>query len=238
MHMSRKGNDLVRSYLWNVSRPAIRFNPAIRALYRRLKAKGKRGDVVIGHCMRKLLHLVFAVWKTDQPFDPKHFPWEGAGETETSTATPSDPATEATPSDNDKAVGHKRDKPAKEVVTTAVSTAGPELPLVKTPTQPVSTPRPRVDLKYLREQVTMEQVLHHLGLLANLRGRGPQRRGPCPVHSHPGAAERTSSVHLGKNAFQRFHADCAVQGNVLDLWTAIHRLPLYEAALHLAETFN
>src|ERR1700722_3629492 len=33
MHMSRKGNDLVRSYLWNVSRPAIRHNPAIRALY-------------------------------------------------------------------------------------------------------------------------------------------------------------------------------------------------------------
>jgi transposase len=238
MHMSRKGNDLVRSYLWNVSRPAIRHNPAIRALYRRLKAKGKRGDVVIGHCMRKLLHLVFAVWKTDRPFDPKHFPWEGAGETETSTATPSDPATEATPSANDEAVGHKRDKPAKEVVTTADSTVGPQPPLVKTPTRPVSTPRPRVDFKYLREQVTIEQVLHHLDLLANLRGRGPQRRGPCPVHSHPGAADRTFSVHLGKNAFQCFHADCAVQGNVLDLWAAIHRLPLYEAALHLAETFN
>src|SRR5438045_6434183 len=28
------------------------------------------------------------------------------------------------------------------------------------------------------------------------------------------------------------------KGNVLDLWAAIHRLPLYEAALHLAETFN
>src|SRR5262249_58036784 len=32
MHMSRKGNDLVRSYLWNVSRPAIRFNPALISL--------------------------------------------------------------------------------------------------------------------------------------------------------------------------------------------------------------
>ena len=80
--------------------------------------------------------------------------WEGAGETETSTATPSDPGTEATPSDNDKAVGHKRAKPAKEVVTTAVSTVGPEPPLVKTPTQPAFTPRPRVDFKRLREPVT------------------------------------------------------------------------------------
>jgi hypothetical protein len=238
MHMSRKGNDLVRSYLWNVSRPAIRHNPAIRALYGRLKAKGKRGDVVIGHCMRKLLHLVFAVWKTDRPFDPKHFPWEGAGETESSTATPGDPGAEATPSAKDKAAGHKRDKSANEVVTTAVPTVGPDPSLVKTPTQSVSTPRPRVDFKYLREQVTMEQVIRHLGLLANLRGRGQQRRGPCPVHSHPGAAERTFSVHLDKNAFQCCHADCAVQGNVLDLWAAIHRLPLYEAALHLAETFD
>ena len=238
MHMSRKGNDLVRSYLWNVSLPAIRFNPAIRALYRRLKAKGKRGDVVIGHCMRKLLHLVFAVWKTDRPFDPKHFPWEGADETETSTATPSDPSTEAAPSDNDKAVGRKRDKPAKEVVTTAVSTGGPESPPVKTPAQPASAPRPRLDFKYLlHEQVTMEQVLHHLGLLSNLRGRGLQRRGPCPLTATPDA-ERTFSVHLGKGAFQCFQADCAVKGNVLDLWAAIHRLPLYEAALHLAETFN
>ena len=74
--------------------------------------------------------------------------------------------------------------------------------------------------------------------MSHLRGRGQQRRGPCPVHSHPGDAERTFSVHLGKNAFQCFHADCAVKGNVLDLWAAIHRLPLYEAALHLAETFQ
>src|SRR5439155_15567378 len=59
LRMPRKGNDLARSYLWNAARAAIRFNPAIAALYRRLKAKGQRGDVALGHCMRKLLHLVF-----------------------------------------------------------------------------------------------------------------------------------------------------------------------------------
>jgi hypothetical protein len=26
--------------------------------------------------MRKLLHLTFAVWSTDKPFDPAHHPWE------------------------------------------------------------------------------------------------------------------------------------------------------------------
>ena len=236
--MSRKGNDLVRGYLWNATRAAIRHNPAIRALYRRLKAKGKRGDVAIGHCMRKLLHLVFAVWKTDRPFDPKHFPWEAPADTPSSTTAPCDPATGATPSDNDRAVGHKRDLPAKRVVTTAASTVESTRPLVKPATSPDSVPRPKVDFAFLREHVTMEHVLQHLGLLSHLRGRGQQRRGPCPVHSQPADAERTFSVHLGKNAFQCFHADCAVKGNVLDLWAAIHRLPLYEAALHLAETFQ
>ena len=58
------------------------------------------------------------------------------------------------------------------------------------------------------------------------------------MHGQPADAERTFSVHLGKNVFQCFHADCGLKGNVLDLWAAVHRLPLYEAALHLAETFQ
>jgi hypothetical protein len=86
--------------------------------------------------------------------------------------------------------------------------------------------------------MTVQRVLEHLGVFAALRGRGQQRRGPCPVHSQPGSVERTFSVHLGKNMFQCFHADCVLKGNVLDLWAAIHRLPLYEAALSLAETFQ
>jgi DNA primase len=98
--------------------------------------------------------------------------------------------------------------------------------------------RPQVDFAFVRQQVSLEQVLAHLGLLGQLRGGGPQRRGPCPVHSHPGDRERTFSVHLGKGAFRCFQADCGAQGNALDLWAAIHRLPLYDAALHLAETFG
>ena len=235
LHMSRKGNDLVRGYLWNATRSAICHNPAIRALYHRLKAKGKRGDVAIGHCMRKLLHLVFAVWKTDRPFDPEHFPWEASADTPLSATTPCDPGTCATPSASDRAVGHKRDLPAKRVVTTAVE---PTPPPVKPSTQVDTVARPKVDFVFLRHHVTMEQVLRYLELMSQLRGRGEQRRGPCPVHSHPGDAKRTFAVHLGKNVFQCFHAECAVKGNVLDLWAAIHRLPLYEAALHLAETFR
>lgn len=228
MHMSRKGNDLVRHYLWNAARSAILHNTPIRTLYYRLKAKGKRGDVALGHCMRKLLHLVYAVWKSNRPFDEKHC----AGQT---PPRATQDAVEA--GNNETAVGHKRDVPAEEVVTTANATVAPPPPPVKAST--ANRPaRPKVDFAFLRQHVSMEQVLCHLGLLDKLRGRGLQRRGPCPIHASPNDRQPTFSAHLGKHIFQCFHAECRAQGNVLDLWAAVHKLPLYEAALHLAEIFH
>jgi transposase len=265
--MSAKGNDLVRSYLWNAARAAIRHNPAIAALYGRLKAKGKRGDVALGHCMRKLLHLVYAVWKTNRPFDANHFagqtpgvapatatvadapvacaaPAHAAVAVDSPAAPPHDtPAPTASrrvppASRKQTAVGHKRDVPAEAVVTTAEDTVAPPPSPVK-PTSPAPrSARPKVDFAYLRAQLTMEQLLRHCGLLDNLRGRGLQRRGPCPIHGQAGDTQPTFSAHLGKHVFQCFHADCRAHGNVLDLWAAVHKLPLYEAALHLAETFH
>jgi transposase len=231
LRMSRKGNDLVRCYLWNATRSALTHNPPIRALYQRLRAKGKRGDVAIGRCMQKLLHQAFAVWTTDCPFN-KHFQVEQPSRS-TAIAGPAD----ATVTANEKAVGHKRDMLAEKVVTTAGSTIVPTPASVKQ-SPPQSRSRPKVDFAFLRQQVTIEQVLRHLGLLDNLRGRGQQRRGPCPIHRQPADPQPTFSAHLGKSVFQCFHADCGARGNVLDLWAAVHRLPLYEAALHLTETFH
>jgi DNA primase len=90
----------------------------------------------------------------------------------------------------------------------------------------------------LRQQVTLKQLLRHLGVFEQLGGSGQQRRGPCPFHAQPTDRAHTFSAHFGKNAFQCFQADCAVHGNALDFWAAFHRLPLYEAALHLADTFQ
>jgi transposase len=268
MCMSRQGNDLVRHYLWNAARSGICHNPAIGALYRRLRAGGKRGDVALGHCMRKLLHLVYAVWKTDRPFDEKHFAWETpnapADNTQNASAAGNDPAQPKPAADadgdrpapandapqgqapngadaasaNETAAGHKRDLPEEKVVTAANTTVAPKPAAVKPPPAPSRPARPKVDFAFLREQVSMEQVLHHLGLLDKLRGRGLQRRGPCPIHGGPNDSQPTFSAHLGKHIFQCFHAKCRAQGNALDLWATIHKLPLYEAALHLAETFH
>ena len=113
------------------------------------------------------------------------------------------------------------------------------MPRSRPPVKPArSQARPKIDFAFLRQQVTMEQVLRHLGLLDGLRGRGLQRRGPCPIHGHGGDRRPTFSAHLGKHVFQCFHADCRAQGNVLDLWAAVRQLPLYEAALDLAATFH
>lgn len=94
-----------------------------------------------------------------------------------------------------------------------------------------------LDLAALRRQVPMDQVLKRLGYLDALRGSGPQRRGPCPLHDAPSDRHRSFSVHLGKGVFRCFHPPCQAQGNTLDLWAAYHRLPIGEAAQSLANTF-
>ena len=69
------------------------------------------------------------------------------------------------------------------------------------------------------------------------QGTPPQLRGPCPLHGQQQDRRRCFSVHLTKQVFRCFHPDCAAQGNVLDLWATARHLPLYEAALDLANTF-
>jgi len=234
MHMSPKGNDLIRGYLYNAACAAIRCNPAVAALYRRLRAKGKRGDVALGHCMRKLLHLVFAIWKTNSAFDPQHHAWEAELAATDTVQTP-------TPANN-KAVGHKRDQiPTRKVVTTAPSSIKDSLMVSNGATvgrtAPSRSARPSIDFRWLRSQITIEQLLRHLGLFESLRGRSPQLRGRCPLHSSD-RRRHTLSVHLAKNVFQCHHPDCQAKGNALDLWAAYHRLPVYEAALHLAASFH
>ncbi len=83
--MSRRGNDLVRRYLWMAALSAIRFNPAVRALYARVAAKhpGHKG-IAVGHAMRKLLHLVFAIWKSGRPFQSDWYAWQTPAHVEAS----------------------------------------------------------------------------------------------------------------------------------------------------------
>jgi transposase len=115
MVMSAKGADLVRRYLWNAAKSAIQFNPAVRELYARLRDRGTRGDVAMGHCMRKLLHQVYGVWASDQPYNeaasmPRKAVASPVDASSAPSASPADPpAPKATATQT--AAGHKRASP-------------------------------------------------------------------------------------------------------------------------------
>ncbi|HKB38423.1 MAG TPA: CHC2 zinc finger domain-containing protein, partial [Gemmataceae bacterium] len=94
-----------------------------------------------------------------------------------------------------------------------------------------------LDFAHIKAQLPLERVLDHLGLLSRLRGRSTQRRGPCPIHRGDGRG-RSFSVNLAGNVYQCFEATCQSQGDVLDLWAALHPVSLRDAALDLVRTFD
>lgn len=50
---------------------AIRYNPAVKAVYQKLVEAGKPKKVALIACMRKLLHIVYGVLKNKTVFDPQ-----------------------------------------------------------------------------------------------------------------------------------------------------------------------
>jgi transposase len=66
------GNSRLRKALYMPALSAIIYNPIVRALYLRMKAKSKNGMVIACACMKKLVHLIYGVIKTDKPFDPAY----------------------------------------------------------------------------------------------------------------------------------------------------------------------
>ena len=84
----------------------------------------------------------------------------------------------------------------------------------------------------------MEQVLRELHAWDRLKGRGAQRRGPCPIHEPAATDGRSFSVNLHKNVFQCFDASCGAKGNVLDLWAQSQQMTIPQAARDLAERFG
>lgn len=69
-HISKQGNARLRAKLYMPAIVAKRYNPACRNLAQRLEARHKHGKVIVIAVMRKLLHQVFGILKSGQPFDP------------------------------------------------------------------------------------------------------------------------------------------------------------------------
>ncbi len=68
--ISRTGSASLRAALFMPALVAMRFNPILRAFADRLRARGAAGKAIVVVVMRKLLHLVYGVLKSGQPFDP------------------------------------------------------------------------------------------------------------------------------------------------------------------------
>jgi transposase len=221
--MSRRGNDLVRRYLWMAALSAIRCNPAVRALYARVVARHPQHKAVaVGHAMRKLLHLAFAIGTTRRPFDPTRY---GRDQATHVAASASDTGVSL----EVRAAGLTPGEPAgSEVTATRTDTVAP------TPALGESN---ALDFAHLKQQLPIGRVLDHLGLTTRLKGSGPQRRCACPIHRGD-ARGRTFSVHLTDNVYQCFDPTCASKGDVIDLWAAVRGLPLRAAALDLVHTFD
>jgi transposase len=231
--MSRRGNDLVRRYLWMAALSAVRCNPAVQALYARVAAKHpQRKAVAVGHAMRKLLHLAFAVWKSGRPFDPDHYPWQApahAAATDRSRS-PARATSDGRRSQEGQAAGHKPDSvPAQPVVTAACTDTVADAGAVGEGTY--------LDFAHLKRRLPLARVLDQLDLMTRLRGSGPQRRCACPLHRGD-ARGRTFSVNLDAGVWQCFAKECGRKGDVIDLWAAVQGLSLRAAALELVQTFG
>jgi DNA primase len=89
-----------------------------------------------------------------------------------------------------------------------------------------------IDYRALRQQVPMEHVLDLIDYHPTSR-RGHQLRGACPFHDPAHPKPRCFSVELKRGLFRCF--ECGAQGNQLDLWARLRRLPLHAAAQDLCE---
>jgi transposase len=64
------GRPSIRSVLYMAALTATRFNPVIRAFYKRLILSGKEFKVALVACMRKLLTILNAMLRNQQPWKP------------------------------------------------------------------------------------------------------------------------------------------------------------------------
>jgi DNA primase len=86
---------------------------------------------------------------------------------------------------------------------------------------------PAIDFALLRSKVSIEQVLTLLNFVPTRR-KGHCLRGPCPVHQSDHPRSREFWVDLTTHRYRCFHCDSA--GRQLDLWAAVHHLPINIAA--------
>ncbi len=67
--ITKKGSRYLRKTLYQVILPVIKLNPVFHAYYRHKLSQGKGHRCAQGHCVRKLLRIIYHLVTTNQRFD-------------------------------------------------------------------------------------------------------------------------------------------------------------------------
>lgn len=70
--MSKMGNPRLRNVLYMPALNAKRFNLALQPFVKRLEAKGLAPKAIVGAIMRKLVHIIYGMLKSNRTFDPSY----------------------------------------------------------------------------------------------------------------------------------------------------------------------
>lgn len=92
-----------------------------------------------------------------------------------------------------------------------------------------------IDFNALRNTITMEEVLNQLGFQPVSR-TGDQLHGPCLVHGSSSPDSKTFSVNVRMGRY--YCHKCQSKGNHLELWAAVHKLAIYDAAVDLCRELS
>ncbi len=78
-HLDHHGQRGLRALFYLAALNAMRSDPALAAWAERLRQRGKPEAIVRAAVMRKLVHIVYGVWKTGSDYDPRRaFPVQAA----------------------------------------------------------------------------------------------------------------------------------------------------------------
>lgn len=69
--MSKVGNSSLRKAFFMPAMSALKHNPIFIELRERLLKAGKSKMLIVGAAMRKLIHIIYGVLKSNRPFDPE-----------------------------------------------------------------------------------------------------------------------------------------------------------------------
>ena len=70
--ISKKGNKHIRAVLHMPSMTAIRVNPSLKPFYERLKPSKQKPLIALVAVQRKLLLLMYSLWKNETNYDPEY----------------------------------------------------------------------------------------------------------------------------------------------------------------------